>query len=365
MSDNVLQHRGVVAVCFSCGGEKMQVFTRCNDCGAKPQQEDELLDSLILSRYNSSEIVLSRAVAERSPGLVIKSANRATMRSVGKALQDPQLRQLLGLEPSNKSASVHRTTSEQLLDGMMRSAKNELAGHAGAGLISDLEDDGKLSVWALNERLLQAVRRDAASASADVLLESVCMLAERCHAVEPSELQSHLQSLSHGKACDGDEQRRTWNAYQQSLVDRLVVSFERVKTVLLLDLFTRLEVTVERRRDKQVLPLIKALLDIYKLSGFEALQLESDNARRLMSALKSNSADEHVINQQMMSSLEALVGNWRALASPLSGVIADREVADIRREMQGALQDVAEHLASKTQEQELSARASRLALELL
>lgn len=102
MSSDVLRHRGVVAVCFSCGTEKKQVFSRCADCGSQPRADDELLDSLVLSRYTTNEAMLARAVAERSPGIVIKAADRTVVRTVSNTLRDPQLRSLLGIAPLKK-----------------------------------------------------------------------------------------------------------------------------------------------------------------------------------------------------------------------------------------------------------------------
>lgn len=366
MTENVLQTRGIVAVCFSCGVEKKQVFASCENCGEQPRQDDELLDSLLLSRYTSSELLLSRAIAERSPGTVIKAANRASMRAVSKALQDPQLRQLLGLSALKSDlAQVQKSDSEQLVESMTQTAKKELVGQLAPSLNHAQEPQTQLSVWVQNERTLQALHSEGATATSEQLLEAINALAERCRAVEQRDLQSYLNMLTLGDDIGSDERRLIWRNYQQSLVDRVVVSLERVKTSVLIDLFVRLEVATEQRRDKQALPITKALLAVYKTNALETLRIESDNAQRLMSAIRTNSAEDQDISQNMIDALQDLLINWRHVASPLAGVIADREVSSIRREIQSELQDVADHLADEMHAVDLSAQASRMALELM
>lgn len=365
MSSDVLQHRGIVAACFSCGAEKNQVFSRCADCGSQPRADDELLDSLVLSRYTSNETMLARAVAERSPGIAIKAADRAVVRSVSNTLRDPQLRSLLGLAPLKKlTEKTVLNNAEKYLDYLVQSARAESPSKS-ASLHTCLQSGEPLSVWASNEQLLLALHEEAELASVGLLLEVLLEIGERCKSITDQDL--HAQLVSAGVQSDelgGAERRDVWAAYEQSVVDRIVVALERVKSGDLIDIFVRLENSTERRRDKQPLPLHKSLFDVYKLNAIETLKLEGNNAGRLISAIRTNDNAEHAMNNAMVTALEALVDNWRKVALPLGGVISDRDVASIRRELQGELQDVADHLLTSG-EASLSTRASRLALELL
>ena len=365
MSGDVLQHRGVVAVCFNCGAEKKQVFTRCEDCSSQPRADDELLDSLVLSRYTSSELLLARAVAERSPGVVIKAADRATMRTAKNTLRDPQLRSLLSLAPLKKArGQAQRSNAEKWLEHLVLAAQEEVPSKS-ASLHTSLQSHDQLSIWVKNEQLLLALHEEAESATVGLLLEALLEIGEICKSVTDQDL--HTQLVSAGVRSDelgSAERRDIWVAHEQSVVDRIVVALERVKSDDLIELFVRLETTIERRRDRQPLPVHKSLFDVYKHNAIEALRQEGDNASRLISAIRTNTTTEHSLSDTMVTALEALVDNWRKVAAPMSGVIADRDVASIRRELQGELQDVADHL-TESGEANLSTRASRLALELL
>ena len=365
MSSDVLQYRGIVAVCFSCGAEKQQVFSRCADCAAQPRADDELLDSLVLSRYASSETLLARAVAERSPGVVIKAADRTTMRTVSNTLRDQQLRSLLGLAPIKKSPEKSvLNRAEKYLDRLVQAAQAEMPSSS-ASLHTCLQSTEQLSVWAKNEQLLQALHGEAESASVGLLLETLLEIAERCKPITDQDLHTQLVATGvQGDELGSAERRDVWIVYERSVVDRIVVALERVKSDDLIELFVRLANSTERRRDKQPLPVHKALFDVYKLNAIETLKLEGDNAGRLISAIRTNAASEHALSNAMVAALEALVDNWRKVARPMGGVIADRDVASIRRELQSELQDAADHLVTSG-EASLSARASRLALELL
>lgn len=365
MSNGVLQYRGVVAVCYSCGTEKKQVFSRCADCRSQPRADDELLDSLVLSRYTTNEAMLARAVAERSPGIVIKAADRAVVRTVTNTLRDPQLRSLLGLSSLKKSTEkAVLSSAEKYLDRLLQSARAE-SPSSSVGLHICLQSREQMSVWATNEQLLLALHEEAESASVGLLLEALLEIAERCKSITDQDLHTQLVSAGvQGSELGSAERRDVWVVYEQSVVDRVVVALERVKSDDLIELFVRLESSTERRRDKQPLPVHKSLFNVYKLNAIETLKLEGDNAGRLISAIRANANAEHTMTSAMVTALEALVDNWRKVALPMSGVMADRDVASIRRELQGELQDVADHLLTSG-EASLSTRASRLALELL
>ncbi|MGB0865526.1 MAG: hypothetical protein ACPGSC_03400 [Granulosicoccaceae bacterium] len=366
MSGDVLEHRGVVAVCFACGVEKARVFSRCDACGQQPSSDDEMLDALLLSRYASTEILLSSAIAERSPAVVIKSADRTTMRTAAKVLRDPQLRVLVGLDPIEKSspATLAEAPAEQILERLVRAAQQESADEP-LQLSACVVGHSSLSVWAQNEQLLQAMHNEAGQASVDLLLEALVEIAERCKSLGGQSWRDHLSvialSLDRSR---GVEQRDIERAYERSLTDRLVVALERVRTEDLIELFSRLETVTARRRDKQPLPIHKALLDVYKHHAVKTLRKEGDNAKRLISAIHTGASDDDALCQSLVDELERLIARWCAVARPLGGVIADRDMASVRRELQGELQDVADHLA-KQGENDLSGRASRLALDLL
>lgn len=256
------------------------------------------------------------------------------------------------------------SSAEKYLDCLVQSARAESPNNS-ASLHTCLQSRESLSVWATNEQLLLALHEEAESASVGLLLETLLEIAERCKSITDQDLHTQLVSAGvQGNELGSAERKDVWTVYEQSVVDRIVVALKRVKSDDLIELFVRLESSTERRRDKQPLPVHKSLFDVYKLNAIETLKLEGDNAGRLISAIRTNANVEHSMSNAMVTALEALVDNWRKVALPMGGVISDRDVASIRRELQGELQDVADHLLTSG-EASLSTRASRLALELL
>ncbi len=367
MSAEVLQYKGVVAVCFGCGAEKNSVFGACISCSAKPKQEDEIVDSLVLSRFTSTELLLSQAVAERSPGLVIKAADRSVMRDVANALRDPQLRQLLSLpiESRRLTANTENSHSDRL-ERLVQFAHSEFPDGEYQSLESCLASVDQLSCWAKNEQLLLALRAESSTVSTGVLLETIEEIAQSSRETDEADLNRYVALFERdAQGLSQEDGRELWADYERSLVDRIVVSLERVSTENLISLFERLQISTDRRRDKQPLPLVKALMAVYQSHAIETLRTEGANAARLISAVRTSDSDEPGVGASLVRELEILLANWRKVATPLSGANADREVSGIRRELQHALEQLAEHLVVNQQDIRLSEQVSRLALELL
>lgn len=370
MVAEVLHHGGVTAVCFSCGVAKPRVFSGCGSCGVRPQREEELGDSLLLSRYLSSEQLLDRAVEDRSPGLVLKSASQSDRQNANAALRDPLLRELLGLEQeaSQKASLLEEASAEHLVELMMRAAAREIptTTNLKQSLEACLDHKDTLSPWVMNECLLVAMRAQLASTPSMLLVEVLNRVAERCHATNQVEFCDYLREhVSPEKNFDSAQRRSIWQAYQQHLVDRIVGVLERVHTDDLIDVFVKLQKTIETRRDKQALPFVKALMSVYKHHALGTLQQESAGAKRLISAVRASGHSELHSKLALIDELEVLLANWIKVAKPLAGVIADREVASIRRQLRGELEEISDYLALKCLAHDLSARTSRFALELM
>lgn len=360
----VLAHDGVVALCSACAAEKSRVFGGCGRCGHSPRSDDELLDALLLSRYACSAALLARAAAERSPAVAIKQVDRATMRDVAHVVRDPQFRQLLDLAPL-EHAGDDREAPVQGLHAVLDAARAAVGAPA-PGLAACLERGAAdADPYTRCEQLLQALHADAGGSPLSLLLEAVLAIGECCAGVDERGWQAHLQALGvPPEASHSAQRRRLWRDYERATAERLAQALEAVSTHTLVELMTRLASAGQRRRDKRALPLHRRLLDLYKQHAIPTLRHETDSVRRLASALQTGSAAEHALSRALVDELELLIQNWRFVAGPLGGVVADRDVASLSRELQGELHDAAEYLGDNG-EAALSARAARLALELL
>lgn len=362
----VLQYSDIVSVCFSCGAEKTRVFESCSSCGVQPCQHDEIFDSLVLSRYASADPLLSEAVAARSPGVVLKTANRSAIRAVKNALNDSQLCLLLGLATAQKTPDKPLNRTGPLVKDRVQSVEARPSEVRSSGLEACLQQRGKLSVWERNEKTLIVLNSEAGTASPYILLEAIADIAERCQSISEQELQSRLiQEEDAESEVRGLERYKTPQAYEKNVVGRIVEALEKVHTEDLIDLFSQMRMSIESRRDKRALPVVKALQEVYKSHALKTLRLEKNNINYLVSAIMNTALNEYSSKAIMMGVLESLVANWRKVAEPLGGVTADREASGIKREVQGDMQRVASYLADKCQEEELSARAYRLHSELM
>ncbi len=343
------------------------MFAGCNHCGAKPTQAGELSDSLLLSRFSATEEQLAQAISERSPKVLIQAASAATREAAATALEDEQLRNLLQLntEPMAQVRPKKERVAE-VFDQLLRSTEAECTQYRDFGLEQCLLQSDSVSPWVSNERLLTALHGDAHSVSADALVEAIIDVAEKSQSIGRAELQRHLRECGASSASlQTDELNDLERAYDKSLLNRVVVSLERVSTEHLIALFTRLSAAQERRRDKQVLPLLKELSRVYKTHAMSVLRHEASNAGRLMSAIRTSSTAELEFSGVLLTTLESLLDNWQKVARPLTKDPVDQDVAGIRRALQSELQDIADYLLEHRSEDSLSARASQLALVLM